>query len=103
MAITIDRLDHLVLTVADIERTCDFYTSVLGFEVVTFAGGRKALAFGPAVLNADESHLRGIGGGAVEGWLGWPVVAESDLPHLVVNCVWTARWGWFWVARGVCC
>ena len=38
----IDSLDHLVLTVADIERTCEFYRRVLGFEVVSFRGGRKA-------------------------------------------------------------
>jgi catechol 2,3-dioxygenase-like lactoylglutathione lyase family enzyme len=27
----IARLDHLVLTVADIAKTCDFYTSTTGF------------------------------------------------------------------------
>jgi catechol 2,3-dioxygenase-like lactoylglutathione lyase family enzyme len=47
----IDRLDHLVLTVADIGRSCDFYARVLGFEVVTFKGGRKALAFGRQKIN----------------------------------------------------
>jgi len=26
----IDHLDHLVLTVADIESTCTFYTNILG-------------------------------------------------------------------------
>jgi catechol 2,3-dioxygenase-like lactoylglutathione lyase family enzyme len=54
MAITIDRLDHLVLTVADIERTCDFYARVLGFEPVTFAGGRRALAFGQQKINLHQ-------------------------------------------------
>ena len=39
----IERLDHLVLTVADIERTCDFYRRVLGMEVVHFGEGRTAL------------------------------------------------------------
>lgn len=47
----IDRLDHLVLTVADIELTCGFYQRVLGFEVVSFRGGRKALAFGRQKIN----------------------------------------------------
>ena len=42
----IERLDHLVLTVADIARTCEFYTRVLGMEVVTFGEGRTALRFG---------------------------------------------------------
>ncbi len=43
----IARLDHLVLTVADIARTCEFYTLILGMEVVTFGEGRTALRFGP--------------------------------------------------------
>jgi catechol 2,3-dioxygenase-like lactoylglutathione lyase family enzyme len=42
----IDSLDHLVLTVRDIEASCDFYARVLGMAVVTFGAGRKALAFG---------------------------------------------------------
>jgi catechol 2,3-dioxygenase-like lactoylglutathione lyase family enzyme len=50
-AMQIDHLDHLVLTVADIERSCDFYERVLGMEVVTFRGGRKALAFGQQKIN----------------------------------------------------
>ena len=47
----IDRLDHLVLTVADIEATCAFYTGVLGMRVVEFGAGRKALAFGAQKIN----------------------------------------------------
>jgi catechol 2,3-dioxygenase-like lactoylglutathione lyase family enzyme len=47
----IERLDHLVLTVADIDRTCEFYTRVLGMEVVTFGAGRMALKFGRQKIN----------------------------------------------------
>ena len=47
----IARLDHLVLTVADIERTCAFYTRVLGMAVVTFGEGRTALRFGQQKIN----------------------------------------------------
>jgi catechol 2,3-dioxygenase-like lactoylglutathione lyase family enzyme len=50
----IQRLDHLVLTVKEIETTCDFYTRVLGMQVVTFAGGRKALAFGRQKINLHQ-------------------------------------------------
>ena len=49
--ITINHLDHLVLTVANIGITCDFYVRVLGMKKVTFAGGRKALAFGRQKIN----------------------------------------------------
>ena len=47
----IERLDHLVLTVADIDRTCAFYTRVLGMEVVKFGEGRTALKFGRQKVN----------------------------------------------------
>ena len=56
MSIQIDRLDHLVLTVADIDASCDFYTRTLGMQIVTFAGGRKALTFGRQKINL---HQRG--------------------------------------------
>jgi catechol 2,3-dioxygenase-like lactoylglutathione lyase family enzyme len=48
------RFDHIVLTVADIELSCRFYARVLGMQVVTFAGGRKALAFGEQKINLHQ-------------------------------------------------
>ena len=51
----IDRLDHLVLTVRSVERTCEFYSRVLGMQVVTFGAGRKALAFGAQKINLHEA------------------------------------------------
>jgi len=50
----IARIDHFVLTVASIDATCAFYGRVLGMETVTFAGGRKALAFGHQKINLHE-------------------------------------------------
>ena len=47
----VERLDHLVLTVADIDASCAFYQRVLGMQVVTFGQGRKALAFGQQKIN----------------------------------------------------
>ncbi len=47
----VERLDHLVLTVADIDASCTFYQRVLGIQVVTFGQGRKALAFGQQKIN----------------------------------------------------
>ena len=52
----IDRFDHMVFTVRDIERTCVFYSKVLGMEVITFGGGRRALRFGEQKINL---HLAG--------------------------------------------
>ena len=51
----IDRIDHFVLTVRDPEATCAFYSRVLGMHPVTFAGGRKALAFGSQKINLHQA------------------------------------------------
>ena len=51
----IDRLDHLVLTVASIDATVDFYTRVLGMEVMRFGAGRTALSFGTSKINLHEA------------------------------------------------
>ncbi|MGW6357354.1 VOC family protein [Streptomyces sp. NPDC055092] len=51
----INRLDHLVLTVHDLDATVAFYTKVLGMEAVTFRGGRRALAFGHSKINLHEA------------------------------------------------
>ncbi len=54
--ITIDRLDHLVLTVRDIEATCAFYAKVLGMEVRAFGPDkRKALHFGRQKINLHQA------------------------------------------------
>ena len=54
MEFVIDHLDHLVLTVADIDATVAFYSSALGMEVVTF-GNRKALRFGEQKINLHQA------------------------------------------------
>ncbi len=51
----VERLDHLVLTVRDLDATCDFYRKVLGMEVVTFGAGRTALHFGDQKLNLHQA------------------------------------------------
>ncbi|MGO4126208.1 VOC family protein [Inquilinus sp. YAF38] len=51
----IDHLDHLVLTVASIEATCDFYARALGMQVETFGQGRKALRFGDQKINLHQA------------------------------------------------
>lgn len=51
----IDHLDHLVLTVADIDAIVDFYSRVLGMQALTFGEGRKALAFGQQKINLHQA------------------------------------------------
>lgn len=53
--IRLDRLDHLVLTVRDIDATIDFYTRVLGMQAVTFGEGRRALHFGQQKINLHQA------------------------------------------------
>jgi catechol 2,3-dioxygenase-like lactoylglutathione lyase family enzyme len=55
LAVRIDRLDHLVLTVADVDRTVEFYQRVLGMRPVTFGDGRRALAFGSSKINLHQA------------------------------------------------
>ncbi|HEU5288091.1 MAG TPA: VOC family protein [Candidatus Limnocylindria bacterium] len=50
------RIDHVVLTVRDIDRTVDFYTRALGMRAIAFGDGRRGLAFGDQKLNL---HLAG--------------------------------------------
>ena len=48
-------IDHLVLTVFSIEATIDFYSRVLGLDVVTFGTGRTALLLGDQKINLHEA------------------------------------------------
>jgi len=49
-------LDHLVLTVKDINATIRFYTTVLGMAQVSFAGNRQALQFGNQKINLHQQR-----------------------------------------------
>ena len=51
----IKQLDHLVLTVANIDTSIEFYTRVLGMEVMCFGDDRKALKFGEQKINLHQA------------------------------------------------
>ena len=53
--VSIDSLDHLVLTVRDVDATIAFYAGVLGMREETFGEGRRALHFGDQKLNLHEA------------------------------------------------
>lgn len=74
----ITRIDHLVLTVRDIDAAVAFYTRVLGVEAVSFAGGRRALAFGQQKINLqtlgqEQRNHACIGSGDLCLVTDWPV------------------------------
>lgn len=73
----VDRLDHLVLTVKDIDATCRFYAKVLGMDVVTFGDNRKALAFGSQRINLQQA------GQELEPKAHRPTPGSADLCFLV--------------------
>jgi catechol 2,3-dioxygenase-like lactoylglutathione lyase family enzyme len=51
----ITRIDHIVLTVADIAATCEFYSRALNMQVLTFGAGRTALSFGQQKINLHQA------------------------------------------------
>lgn len=51
----VNRIDHLVLTVADIERSVEFYSRVLGMQRLEFGAGRIALQCGKQKINLHQS------------------------------------------------
>ena len=73
----VNRLDHLVLTVADLDVTTDFYQRVLGMAAVTFKGGRRALTFGTSKINLHQV------GHEFEPKAATPVPGSADLCFLV--------------------
>ena len=54
MGIAIERIDHIVLTVDDIETSIEFYERVLGMKPETFGQGRRALSFGRSKFNLHQ-------------------------------------------------
>lgn len=72
----INCLDHLVLTVRDIDTTCAFYQQVLGMQVVVFGEGRRALQFGRQKLNLHRA------GHEFEPKAQYPTPGSADLCFL---------------------
>ena len=51
----IERIDHLNLTVADIDRSVEFYKRVLGMKTESMGEGRAALYFGQQKIHLDAA------------------------------------------------
>jgi catechol 2,3-dioxygenase-like lactoylglutathione lyase family enzyme len=69
----IDRLDHLVLTVASVDASVAFYTRILGFAKVSFDAGRTGLSFGSQKINLHPA------GSAIEPRALRPTPGSADL------------------------
>ena len=73
----ISHIDHVVLTVADIERSVAFYARVLGMQAVSFGNGRRALQFGQQKINLQTLGMEprnhaAVGAGDVCLITDWP-------------------------------
>jgi catechol 2,3-dioxygenase-like lactoylglutathione lyase family enzyme len=54
MPMNVKAIDHIVLTVKDVDATCAFYARVLGMSITSFGGERRALSFGAQKINLHE-------------------------------------------------
>jgi len=81
----IDRIDHVVMTVRSVDATCAFYEHVLGMQPVTFAGGRRALAFGRQKINLHEAgrEFEPKAHFAAPGTLDICLVTTTPLPQVI--------------------
>jgi catechol 2,3-dioxygenase-like lactoylglutathione lyase family enzyme len=79
--ITVDRVDHLVLTVADVDRAVEFYERVLGMAAVTFPGDRRAVSFGQQTLKLHAASE------LVEPTATHPVPGSANLCFVTDNAI----------------
>ena len=53
---TIERINHLVLTVKDLDETCNFYSDLFGMEVEEESSRKKVLKFGSQMLTLHQKR-----------------------------------------------
>ena len=84
--LTVQRIDHLVLTCRDVSATIRFYTEVLGMREVTFGAARKALTFGRQKINLHPAGQTAGGADAsVAAVARQPVPGSADLCLVVAE------------------
>ena len=76
MSLSIQSLDHLVLTVADVDASVRFYTDILEMNEVIFGEDRKAVGFGSQKINLHPAS------GPFEPHARQPTAGSADLCFL---------------------
>ncbi|MBB6273943.1 catechol 2,3-dioxygenase-like lactoylglutathione lyase family enzyme [Pedobacter cryoconitis] len=81
----INHFDHIVITVSNIERSVDFYESVLFMTPITFGNSRRALKFGDQKINLqllgqETRNKAGIGSADICLISDW--TTEKVITHL---------------------
>lgn len=74
----ISHIDHIVLTVTDIEKSVAFYKRVLKMKDIVFANGRRALRFGNQKINLqllgeETRNHAAVGSGDLCLITEWPI------------------------------
>jgi catechol 2,3-dioxygenase-like lactoylglutathione lyase family enzyme len=85
--VAISHLDHLVLTVTDLDRAIGFYSRVLGMTPVEFGDGRHALEFGASKINLHVAghELAPHATRPVPGSADVCLVAATALPRVIAH------------------
>ena len=81
----IDRIDHIVFRVRDIEVTCEFYARVLGMQVIMFGEGRRALQFGRQKINLHQAgkELDPKAAGPTPGAIDLCLITQDSIDHVI--------------------
>ena len=81
------RLDHLVLTVTNIDRTVQFYTSVLGMKEIEYGNNRKALQFGQQKINLHQlnKEFHPHAGSPTAGSADLCFITEEPLDNFIIG------------------
>jgi catechol 2,3-dioxygenase-like lactoylglutathione lyase family enzyme len=79
--ISIDRVDHLVLTVADVDRAAEFYEQILGMTPVVFPDDRRAVRFGQQTIKLHAASE------LVEPTATHPVPGSANLCFVTANAI----------------
>jgi catechol 2,3-dioxygenase-like lactoylglutathione lyase family enzyme len=85
--ITLDRFDHVVLTVQDVEASSRFYETVLGMERKTFEGNRVSLHFGQQKINLHPypSPIANVAREARPGTADLCFIAQTPLADVIAH------------------
>ncbi len=81
----INNIDHLVITVHNLDETVAFYTRVLGMEAVSFAEGRQALVFGAQKINLHKAgeEIRPHAQNAIPGSADLCFITETPMQQVM--------------------
>jgi len=87
MSINVTHIDHLVLTVTDMETTCRFYREVLGMTLIEYGNNRKALGFGAQKINlhAKDDNIQPAADKPTPGAMDLCFISDSPIQEIIAQ------------------